>query len=133
MAALIDTNVAIHLRDGSAEVGRRLAELGTQPLLSVVSRAELDGGVAARPGLADYLRRANAAILANLTILDFDQRCADAYRDLVEAVGYSRSRVIDRMIAATAIAHRLTLITINGDDFRDIPGLSLEVWRSPDQ
>jgi predicted nucleic acid-binding protein len=42
-----------------------------------------------------------------------------------------RSRILDRMIAAQAISTGITLITMNGDDFRDIPGLNLEVWPSP--
>ena len=32
------------------------------------------------------------------------------------------------MIAATALAHDLTLITANGGDFTDIEGLKLMVW-----
>jgi len=35
------------------------------------------------------------------------------------------------MIAATAMVQGLTLVTINGDDFRDIGGLSLDIWPSP--
>ena len=40
----------------------------------------------------------------------------------------NRRKIIDRMIAATAMAADLTLITSNGDDFADIEGLKLEFW-----
>jgi len=35
------------------------------------------------------------------------------------------------MIAAAALVHDLTVITMNGNDFRDVPGLKLEIWPSP--
>ncbi len=67
-------------------------------------------------------------MLKVLPVLDFDEAAADAYRRIVEAAGYSRRKVVDRMIAAQALAHRATLVTFNADDFRDIPGLSLLDW-----
>jgi tRNA(fMet)-specific endonuclease VapC len=42
--------------------------------------------------------------------------------------GYSRRKVLDRMIAAQALVDEATLVTRNGDDFRDIPGLTLLEW-----
>jgi tRNA(fMet)-specific endonuclease VapC len=36
--------------------------------------------------------------------------------------------MLDRMIAAQALAHRATVVTQNGDDFREIPGLPLLTW-----
>jgi predicted nucleic acid-binding protein len=32
------------------------------------------------------------------------------------------------MIAAHALVHRATLVTLNRDDFADIPGLELLTW-----
>ena len=58
-------------------------------------------------------------------VLAFDDAAADAYRAIVEAAGYSRRKLLDRMIAAQALVHRATLVTCNGDDFNDIPGLEL--------
>jgi tRNA(fMet)-specific endonuclease VapC len=49
---------------------------------------------------------------------------------MVASAGYSRRKLIDRMIAAQALVHRATLITFNPDDFSGIPGLSSLVWPS---
>lgn len=63
----------------------------------------------------------------------FDQNVVAAYGAVIRVLGFSRPRILDRLIAATAIVYDLTLVTINGADFRDIPGLKLEVWPTPDQ
>jgi len=47
---------------------------------------------------------------------------------IISTIGFSRSRINDRMIAAKALIANATLPTMNGDDFRDIPGLKLDVW-----
>jgi predicted nucleic acid-binding protein len=67
-------------------------------------------------------------MLATLPVLPFDASCAAGYRRILEKAGYSRRKIADRMIAATALAHRLTLVTLNGADFTDVPGLDLEIW-----
>ena len=131
MTTLIDTNVAIHLRDGDAAIKARIGALVSPPALSVVTWIELEGGINAVPAFARKRRAAVDALLDVLDILDFDSACAAAYGRIVAAAGYSRPKVIDRMIAATALVHGLTLITVNGRDFRDVPGLELNVWRVP--
>ena len=45
MAYLLDTNVAIHLRDGDPSVTAKIASLDDAILLSIVTRVELEGGV----------------------------------------------------------------------------------------
>ena len=67
-------------------------------------------------------------MLATLPVLAFDETAADAYRQIVEAVGYSRRKLLDRMIAAQALVHRATLVTLNAGDLRDVPGLDLLPW-----
>ncbi len=131
MGYLIDTDVAIFMRDRHPDVLDAITRIGSRPFLSVVTQVELEGGVYARPELAGRCRRAVDAFLANLTILPFDTDAVAAYRHIVITAGYSRRKIADRMVAATALVHDLTLITMNGRDFADIPGLGLEVWPSP--
>jgi len=45
VAFLLDTNVAIHLRDGDPMVAQKVAALKGAVLISVVTRVELQGGV----------------------------------------------------------------------------------------
>lgn len=128
MAYVLDTSVAIHLRDGDPVVTERIAALNGAILLSIISRVELEGGVYREPSRASIRRSRLDAMLRVLPVLDFDSEAADAYRMIVEAAGYSRHKIVDRMIAAQALAHQATLVTLNADDFRDIPGLLLLGW-----
>lgn len=131
MSFLIDTNVAIYLRDGNLSIIARLDRLSERPAISILTQIELEGGVYSRTELTERRRAAVDRILADIKVHDFNAAAASAYRDILATQGYARPRVTDRMIAATAIAHGLTLVTVNGADFRDIPGLSLEIWPDP--
>lgn len=69
-----------------------------------------------------------ASLLRAIPVLPFDSAAADAYRGILQVAGYSRRKVLDRMIAATALTMEASLVTLNADDFRDIPGLKLLAW-----
>jgi predicted nucleic acid-binding protein len=125
---LLDTNIAILLRDGVADVKARILDLNEAPALSAVTRVELEGGVYARPELAEQRRRAVDALLQELEVIDFDDEMVAAYGGIVAEAGFSRRKIIDRMIAATALVNGLTLITCNPADFQDVSDLKLEVW-----
>lgn len=128
MAYLLDTNVAIHLRDGDATVTARVATLDDAVLMSVVTRVELEGGVYREPAHAAVRRARLDAILAAIPTLAFDDAAADTYGAIVARAGYSRRKVLDRMIAAQALVHRATLVTLNPGDFTDIVDLQLDPW-----
>ncbi len=128
MVYLLDTNVLIHLRDGDAEVVTKVGALEGPALMSIVSRVALEGGVYRDPAWIDVRRARLAALLLSIPALGFDEPEADAYRAIVESAGYSRRKLLDRMIAAQALAHRAILVTQNGADFHDVPGLQLLQW-----
>jgi tRNA(fMet)-specific endonuclease VapC len=125
---LLDTNVAIRLRDGEPEIVARVDGLEGAVLLSIITRVELEGGVYREPDKSARRRARLDVILAALPVVDFDASAADAYRTIVTTAGYSRRKLLDRMIAAQAIVHQATLITQNAADFRDCAGLSMLEW-----
>ncbi len=128
MAYLLDTNVAIHLRDGDPTISAKVAALDDAILLSIVTRVELEGGVHRDAADARTRRARLDTLLSAIPVLAFDAAAAEAYAAIVARAGYSRRKLLDRMIAAHALVHRATLVTMNADDFRDIAGIQMLVW-----
>ena len=128
MAYLLDTSVAILLRDGEPEIVDRVDALTSRPLLSVVARVELEGGVYREPEDSALLRERLDLMLSGFDQIDFRNEDAIAYGRIVAALGYSRRQVADRMIAAQASFAGATLATLNPRDFQGIPDLQVEDW-----
>lgn len=134
MPYILDTSVVIHLRDANADVVRRVGELGERGeavMLSIISRVELEGGVYRNPADAGARRARLDALLDIFPVLAFDDSAAEAYGAIVSTAGYSRRKLLDRMIAAQAVIHRATLVTMNSADFADIPDLDVLSWDYP--
>jgi predicted nucleic acid-binding protein len=125
---LLDTSIAIGLRDDDPAIVARAKALGPGLVLSIVTRVELEGGVYRDPLTADIRRRRLDILLAALPVLPFDADAAEAYGAIVREAGYSRRKLLDRMIAAQAIVHDATLLTLNPVDFADITGVKLLAW-----
>jgi tRNA(fMet)-specific endonuclease VapC len=100
MAFLLDTDVALHLRDGDPAITTKVGARDDAILMSIVTRVELEGGVYREPAHAQVRRARLGAILAAIPTVAFDDAAADAYGDIVASVGYSRRKLLDRMIAA---------------------------------
>lgn len=128
MSWIIDTCIAIDLRDSRGDAVARITGLPARPVISAITKVELEGGVYHDPVHMARRRRALDLVLRDIEVVDFDSTMADVYGAIVAKHGFNRRKVIDRMIAATAIVRGLTLITSNGADFREIDGLNLLVW-----
>jgi tRNA(fMet)-specific endonuclease VapC len=128
VAYLIDTNIAIHARDGTEAVLDRLTEHDGEVLLSALSLAELQRGLYINPAHAAVRQARLEVLLRGLPALPFDAAAARAYARIIAQCGWVRGRDYDRMIAAHAISSRSVLVTNNAADFSDIPGLSMETW-----
>jgi tRNA(fMet)-specific endonuclease VapC len=128
LSYILDTSAAILLRDDDVMAKTSLAELPSLPILSAVSKVELEGGVYARPEMTGQRRVRLDELLSTLEVVAFDEAMAGIYGRIVAKHGFNRRKIIDRMIAATAIARRAVLITANASDFAEIDGLKLETW-----
>ncbi|TWB42051.1 type II toxin-antitoxin system VapC family toxin [Nitrospirillum viridazoti] len=125
---MIDTNIAIHARDGGETVLNRLAEHDGGILLSALSLAELQRGLYKDPAHTGLrLARLNV-LLPHIPVLPFDAAAAEAYGRIIALCGWVKGRDYDRMIAAHALSVGAILVTNNQADFNDIPGLTLEDW-----
>ncbi len=130
MDVLLDTSVAIELRDNNPDLRVEVASFEGTPLLSVVSVVELHGGINRDPKNRETRAALLEAFLASVTVLDFGAAEAEQYARIVAAAGYSRRKLLDRMIAAQALVARATLATMSPDDFADVPGLTVRGLRT---
>lgn len=105
MSALVDTSVLI----GAAALGD--LEMRESWSVSVVTVGELHAGVLIARNDAQQMARLRrlAAVLAEAPVIDVDRSVAARYGELRMAAGRLASN--DLWIAATALAHDLTLVT----------------------
>jgi tRNA(fMet)-specific endonuclease VapC len=125
---LLDTNICIDFIDGrSADAQRRVRENFPKGLhASTVTVGELlVGSKTSDDPDGDKIKVER--FLSIITIHDFDRNAADAYAEIVQAIGLKRVS-FDRLIAAHAVALGLTLVTNNQKHFADVPGLKVENW-----
>ena len=63
-------------------------------------------------------------------MLPFDSDCAREYGRIASLLERSGKKIghNDLFIAATALANNAVLVTNNMDEFKRVPGLSLECW-----
>ena len=126
---LLDTSIFI-----AQEIGRDLdvSRLPTEQEVSVVTLAELEAGVLAAQNAFDRNRR--RATLDRVTRQDpllIDAAVASRWADLRTHLAQTNRRipVNDLWIAATAVAHRIPLVT-QGDGFDALDGVAgLEIIR----
>lgn len=128
MAYLIDTNIAIHARDGTDAVLTKLAEHDGVVQISALSLAELQRGIYRDLAIGVIRRMRLEVLLEQIPVLPFDSSAAECYGRIIAQCGWSRGRDFDRMIAGHALSTQSVLVTDNVADFRDIPGLRIENW-----
>lgn len=126
----IDTSVAIALRDNDPETRERVRALGRAPVISIMTRIELENGVNREPAGVSLRRQLLVRMLETIEVEYFTPADILAYGQIVYDFAHDRRLTIDRLIAAQAISRDGRLITANGKDFRKIHGLRLEIWPS---
>jgi tRNA(fMet)-specific endonuclease VapC len=125
---LLDTSVAIEMRDRSSAVIDRIEALGGNIAISAITRVELEGGVYREPRFAALRRQRLDIFFSFLPVLPFDDTTAAMYGQILEELGFSRRKILDQMIAAQALVAGATLVTLNPQDFEDVPNLEVLGW-----
>jgi tRNA(fMet)-specific endonuclease VapC len=119
---LFDSNIIIMtVMAMSPALQRRLADCDEGDIVtSAIAYAEVaHGALRGKPPSFEKLQ----AFVEEAPVLDFDLKAAQVYATL----SFKRASY-DRLIAAHALSHGLTLVTDNEGDFDDIPNLNVENW-----
>lgn len=128
---LLDTNACIRiLRGSSATLVERVSQHAPQEIcLCSIVKAELVYGAyrSARP--AENMRLLTR-FFEPYESLPFDDPCIDAYGRIRSDL--ERARLVigpnDLIIAATAVANKVTLVSANTREFVRVTGLAFENW-----
>jgi tRNA(fMet)-specific endonuclease VapC len=131
---LLDANACIRiLNKSSLPLVERLAQHEPAEIrLSSVVKAELLFGARRSERVQENIE-VLARFFAPFICLPFDDRCAEEY-GLIRAALTRLGTPIgpnDLMIAATALAHDLTLVSHNVSEFSRVPGLRVQDWELP--
>lgn len=133
MSFLLDTDTcSVSLKQPSNLIHRMLQHTG-RLYISTVTLAELYVFAFQRVNPQPLIQSIENDLLTDLQVLDFDSNCAKTFGQLRGQMlqrGVSPSRM-DLLIAATAIAHQLIVVTHNTADFANIPGVMLDDWMKP--
>jgi tRNA(fMet)-specific endonuclease VapC len=130
MRFLLDTNICVYaLKQSELVLKRLLAERPIDVCLSVITEAELRTG-AAKSASATKTARLLENFLRPLTVLDFTSEDAVAYSEVRAKLERAVTPIgpLDTLIAAQAIARKLTLVSNNEREFKRIAGLRLVNW-----
>lgn len=131
---MFDTNMCIYLmKNQPPQVAERFAQcFEGDVVLSAITLAELEYGVTVS-GDPRAARRALEALVARVPVLPLNAAAARAYGPVRAATRERKADVLDKLIAAHAIAEDLTVVTRNTRDFAAYPGLRLEDWTALSQ
>lgn len=131
MKYLLDTNTCIRYINGRAPNIRR--KLATMPLADVgvssITKAEMFYG-SAKSQTPELSRQKQMEFLNTIRAVVFDDDAAQAYGD-IRADLERRGQPIsgnDLLIAATAVAGGLIVVTHNIAEFQRVNGLTVEDW-----
>lgn len=122
MSNLSDTTVFIAYLRGDAQISEYVNK--EQRSCSAVTAAELMQGVENK-----HDQRTVKKLLSRLIVMPLTPAISDQMLTLIGTFHLSHGLAIpDALIAATAMAHNLTLVTHNIKHFSFIPGLTVRAW-----
>ena len=130
MNYLLDTDTCVYALRGHSDVRSRLLAVEPQVIaISVITLAELRYGAfcSARP---EANQQAIDDFVQAIAVLGVDPLVARTFGEVKWQLRQQGNLIedFDLLIAATARAHELTLVTNNQEHFRRVPDLTLDNW-----
>lgn len=136
MGLLIDASLLIEIERGHVDAERWIGDrTGETFAISVVTASELLHGVHRARDLHIRSRRSAfvEAVLDRFPLLPIDLATARVHAKIWAGLAGAGVRIgaHDLWIAASALAHGLSVATAKARDFGRVPGLALELWTNP--
>lgn len=130
MKFLLDTDTCIYALKGNESVLRNLLSSAREDVaISVITEAELRTGAAKSSSSAKTARRVEN-FLQPLLILEFTSNDSIAYASVRSKLERAGTPIgpLDTIIAAQAVARKLTIVTNNEREFQRVGGLTVTNW-----
>ena len=127
---MLDTNLCVYLmKHQSPEVAERFAKCYVgDVVISAITQAELEYGVACSGEQQSRNRKALDTFLQEVPAVPFDGAAAAVYGPTRFATRQKQRDALDKLIASHALAMGVTLVTNNLSDFSAYEALKLENW-----
>jgi tRNA(fMet)-specific endonuclease VapC len=132
MRYLLDTCVLSDFARGEPSTLRHIREVPPDDLaISTITEMEIDYGLRLNPRLARKLNPVMNAFLGAINMLPYDRAAARATSELRAALKRAGRPIgaYDALIAGTALAQDLILVTSNVREFSQVGVLRIEDWR----
>ena len=129
MNFLIDTNICSAYLKGNPAVWNKFMQYSGGLAISVVTAGELWTWVS-RGKASERSRRSVTNFIASVDVIEIDLTIALRFGELRGTMLDQGTPLpdMDALIAATALAEDLTLVTQNVADFQPVPDLRIEDW-----
>jgi len=132
MRYLLDTCVLSDFARGEPSTLGHIREVSPGDLaISTITEMEIDYGLRLNPRLARRLKPVMDAFLGSVSLLPYDRAAAHAtseFRAILKRTGRPIG-AYDALIAGTALARELILVTSNVREFSRVAKLRIEDWR----
>ncbi len=127
---MLDTNICIYLmKHNPPEVAARFAQCYVgEVVISTITLAELEYGVACSGVNAEKNKLALEQLLEDIEVSNFDASAASIYGPIRLSTRDRKRDALDKLIAAHAISLNVVLVTNNEADFISYPNLHIENW-----
>ena len=132
MRFLLDTCVLSDFARGDSSTLKHIREVSPDDLaISAVSEMEMNNGLRLNPRLARRLKPVMDAFLESVHVLPYDRAAAKATAEFGAALKQAGRPIgaYDALIAGTALAQGLIVVTSNVREFLRVGTLRVEDWR----